>query len=118
MYMALFLAASSDIKCIDTNGLGYYQCYSSTNTCDAYYSTLPTFEYQFDTSSYKLPPAAYAFSFDDGDGSKACAIAIYNSPMTDKMILGEVFAIQYPIKYNYAHNTVGFAINTNAVEGV
>ena len=34
------------------------------------------------------------------------------------MILGEIFAIQYPIKYNYNHNTVGFAINTNAVEGV
>lgn len=112
--MNQFLAASPDFKCVDINGLGYYVCYSTnTGAVCSDYTLLPTFKYQFDSSTYTLPPAAYTF-----DVSNTCFIAVYPSLSTDTYIFGEAFGIQYPIRYNYNHNTVGFAINTNAVAGV
>ena len=109
----------ANFTCTD---FGYSEaCYVDGISCDPYYDTLPTFSYVLNSTAVNLPPKAYTVSYPNlifPNATNSCSIEMYSSPNIDTMTLGQIFAQQYALKYDYSKGKIGFAINSNAVEGI
>lgn len=112
---------SANFTCADANN-GYTEvCYVDGISCDPYYATLPTFSYVLNSTAVNMPPKAYTVSYPNliyPNATNSCSIEMYPSPNIDTMTLGQIFAQQYALKYDYNKGKIGFAISSNAVEGI
>ena len=96
-------------------------CVSPYVSCDNYLSKLPTLTFTIDSTEYKLPPQAYAYSYLNSGPTwtDACMIQIqYNMYSQDTVLLGLPFINQYVPTFDFSKNTVSFGVSVGANPGV
>lgn len=96
-------------------------CFNDGMSCDGLYSGLPTFIYYLNYTIVTMPPQAYTSSYPNllfPTATNSCSIEMHPSVSVDTMTLGQIFAQQYALKFDYSTGAIGFAVSTNAVTGI
>lgn len=99
-YKTLFLSAN--FTCADD---GFSEvCFNDGMSCDGLYSGLPTFKYVLNATAVTMPPEAYTVSFPNyiyPTATNSCSIEMFPTGSPDTMTLGQIFAQQYALKFDY-----------------
>ena len=92
-----------------------FPCYMDVLSCNSYYSKMPDLTVTLNGNSFTIPPEGYVLSGMSLEFGVGCVVAVV--PISDSIglwILGDTFLRNYATVFNYANNTISFAVNIQA----